>query len=164
MVLTNDWLKWFSVSEGDAEDLLMHEPGAAATTPSIVPTCIAIIAGNRFTQSIEAKGNAEITKDLRDRLWIEAGFPKPIGIPKPANSRSKLLANPETFGDGTYIVIAGSRKNPCTFVFKDGETVFSTCEDDVQHRVLSAYTTTDNDVDGEQLLAWQQELRAARAA
>ena len=147
---------WFGVSEDKAENLLTQVPGATATTPWYVPTYIAIIAGNRFTQSI---GNAEIANDpvLQDKCWREAGFPKPVGIPKNVNGIGKLVARTDTFSESQWIVIAGSRKNPCIFMFKNGEIVFSTCEDDVRHRVLWAYTSMDNDIDGEQLLSWQQE-------
>ena len=136
-------LSWFGVSEDEAENLLTHVPGATATTPWYVPTYIAIIASHRYEQSIKSGGNAEIANDpvLRDKCWRDAGFPKPVDIPKYANGRSKLRANSKAFGDGMYIVIAGSRKNPCLFVIKEGEIVFSTCEDNVQHRVLQAWTT-----------------------
>ena len=158
---------WFGVSEEETERLLEDAPSAMVTTTRDVPTYIAIIASHRYRQGIKSQRYAELANnlDLQHELWSKAGAPKPVNIPKYANGRSKLLANIETFGDGTYIVIAGSRKNPCLYVFKDGEIVFSTCEDNVQHRVLSAWTTMDNDIDGEQLPAWQQERRdKARAA
>ena len=158
MIIILSW--WFGVSEEESGHLLEGVLSATATTPWYVPTYIAIIASHRYEQSIKSEGNAEMANDpvLRDKCWREAGFPKPVDIPKDANGRSKLPANSETFGDDKYIIIAGSRKNPCLFVFKDGEIVFSTCEDNVQHRVLQAWTTMDNDIGGEQLLERQQEL------
>ena len=155
--------KWFSMLDNNkGENLPWGESVVTVTTPWHVLFYICIIAGNRL-QSIKAKVNAEFDKSpvSQDKLYQEAGIPKPVDIPKYANGRSRLLANIETFGDGTYIVIAGSRrKNPCMFLFKDGEIVFSTCEDNVQHRVLEAWTTMDN----EQLLAQQERLDNRRAA
>lgn len=138
---------WFDVSEDEAKNLLTHVPGATTTIPWDVPTHIAMIASHRYKQSIKSERNVEMINDpvLRDKRLREAGFLKPVPILKDANGRSKLPAKSNAFGDGMYIVIAGSRKNPCIFVFDDGDIVFSTCEDNVQHRVLQAWTTMDDD-------------------
>ena len=156
---------WFDVSYNEVENLPGYEPGAMSGAWGAI-IGIAIIASHRHEQSIKSAGNGAIANDpiLRDKCLREAGFPKPIDIPKDANGRSKLPANSETFGDDKYIIIAGSRKNPCLFVFHDSETVFSTCEDNVQHMVLQAWTTRDNEIDGEQLLERHQELRDNRRA
>ena len=150
MKLTNLMIiisSWFGVSEEESRRLLEDVLGTMVTTSRYVPTYIAIIASHRYEQSIKSEGNAEIANDpvLREKRLREAGFLKPVAIPKYANGRSKLPANSKAFGDGTYIVVAGSRKNPCIFVFDDGDIVFSTCEDNVQHRVLQAWTTMEND-------------------
>ena len=74
------------------------------------------------------------------------------------------MADPETFGAGIYIVMAGGAKKPCFSFFKDGETVFSECEDGVRRRVQRFCTTWDNDINGQQLYARQQERKALRTA
>ena len=75
-----------------------------------------------------------------------------------------MWRDPETFGAGIYIVMAGSAKKPCLSFFKDGEAIFSECEDGVRRRVQDLYTTWDNDINGEQLYARQQERKALRTA
>ena len=144
---------WFGVPYNEVESLPGYVIGAMDRTPQGAVTGIAIIAGNRL-QSIKAKVDAEFDKTpvSQDSLYQEAGIPKPVSIPKHGNGRSKLPANTKTFGDGTYIVIAGRRQNPCIFLFDDGEIAFSTCADNVQHRVLEAWTT------------WQQQRRDNRRA
>ena len=149
---------WFEMPYNEVESLPGYVPSAS---PSIVPTVIAIIAGNR-SQSIIANGNAD-NPALQDKLYREARFPMLVPIPKDANGRSKILAHPETFREGLWIVKAGGK----IFIFKDGYEITA---DGIPtygkglRRVSSAITTYGNDIDSEQLLAWQQERRQARAA
>lgn len=156
---------WSEVPYNECESLPGYVPGAS---PSTVLAIIAIIAGNRL-QSIKANENAELVDnpDLQEKIYREARFPTLVPIPKDANGRSKILAHPETFREGLWIVVAGSKEDPCIFIFKDGQEITA---DGIPtygkglRRVSSAITTYGNDIDGEQLLAWQQERRQARAA
>ena len=160
--------EWFGVPYNEVESLSGYVPGAMDKTPQGALTGIAIVAGNRF-QSMKANGNAELANnpDLREKLYREARSPMLVPIPKNANGRSKILAHPETFREGLWIVKAGGKEDPCIFIFKDGQEITA---DGIPtygkglRNVSMAYTTMDNDIDGEQLLAWQQERRDNRRA
>ena len=129
-------------------------PGYVSGARSLGCGLVAIIAGNRHSQSIRSTGHSE-----------PAGRLKGFNTPESVNGRSKLLAHPETFRKGLYLVIAGSRKDPCIHIFNDGQEITA---DGIPtygkglSRVSWVLTTMDNDVDGKQLLAWQEERRDKR--
>ena len=130
---------WFGVPYNEVESLPGYEPGAM-DGPSGAINGIAFIA---------------------------AACPKLDNILRYVSGGKHLLAHPDNFCKGLWIVKAGSRKDPCIFIFKDGHEITA---DGIPtygkglRRVSWVWTTMDNDVDGEQLLAWQQERRDNRRA
>ena len=144
---------WFDVPYDEVESLPGYVSGAMGGAWGAM-TGVAIIAGNRHSQSIRSTGHSE-----------PAGRLKGFNTPESVNGRSKLLAHPETFRKGLYLVIAGSRKDPCIHIFNDGQEITA---DGIPtygkglSRVSWVLTTMDNDVDGKQLLAWQEERRDKR--
>ena len=159
---------WFGVPYNEVESLPGYVIGAMDRTPQGAVTGIAIIAGNRL-QSIKAKVDAEFDKTpvSQDKLYQEAGVPKPVSIPKHANGKRKPLhAHPENFRKGLWIVESGS-KDPRIHIFKDGYEITEDGKPTYgsgRRWVSWAYTTMDSNVTGEQLLAWQQQRRDNRRA
>ena len=139
----------FGVSYDEVESLPGYVPGAMDSTPQGVVTGIVLLS-----QSVTPKNG-------------EARFSMLVNIPKDANGRSKVLAHPENFREGLWIIVAGSKKEPRIHIFEDGNEITA---DGIptygkgMSRVSFAITTYSNDIDGEQLLAWQQERRDNRKA
>ena len=153
--------KWFGMLDNNnGENLPWDKSVAPITTPWHVLFHICTIAGNRLQSITKVNaelGNAPVTQE---NLYQEAGIPKPVSIPKYANGKRKpLYAHPETFRKGLWIVESGS-KDPRIHIFKDG---YELTEDGKptygsgRRWVSWVYTTWDNEVNGEQLFAWQQE-------
>ena len=157
---------WFGVPYNEVESLPGYVSGAMDGAWGAI-NGIPIIASARFMQSIKSEENADIAKDSdsQEKLWQEARRPKLDNIIKYVSDGKNLLASPETFREGLWIVKAGSRKDPCIHIFEDGYEITA---DGIPtygkglRKVSWAWTTMDNDVDGEQLLAWQQERRNKR--
>ena len=147
---------WFDIRYDEVENLPEYVPGVMDSTPHGVLTGITIIS-----QSVMPKEIWKTTEDSveRDKSFSEARFPKLVPFPKAEKGgRKPLRANPATFREGLWIVVAGY--DPRVLIFEDG------CEINAngyatygsgRSRVKSAITTYGSDIDVKQLFAWQQE-------
>ena len=151
---------WFAVPYNEVESLTGYVPGVMDRTPQDAVTDIVLLSQNMMSNK-----KAETKEDSVERVKFYS--PMLVPIPK-ENGRSKIQAHPETFREGLWVVVAGGIKDPRIFIFKDGYEITA---DGIPtygkglRRVSFAITTMDNNVNGEQLLAWQQERRdKARAA
>lgn len=156
--------EWFDVSYSDVP----HLPGFEPSLLPIVSICDIL---DTLDISIEEKFKSEGKEELTSLEMAFANgildYPSLVRIPKHANGKRKPLhAHPETFRAGLWIVGSGSN-DPRIHIFKDGCEVTAAGKSTYgsgRRWVSWAYTTWDNDIDGEQLLAWQQERRDNRKA
>ena len=147
---------WFDLSYNEVENLPEYVPGVMDSTPQSVLTGITIIS-----QSMMPKEIWKTTEDSveRDESFREARFPKLVPIPKAQKGgRKPLFANPSTFREGLWIVVAGY--DPRILIFEDGHEInangYATYGSGWS-RVKSAITTYGSDIDVEQLFAWQKQ-------
>ena len=146
---------WFDVPYNEVRNLPGYVPGAMDSTPQNALTGIALISGNALNE----KGETTEDSVERDESFREARVPKLVPIPKAQKGgRKPLFANPSTFREGLWIVVAGY--DPRILVFEDGHEInangYATYGSGWS-RVKSAITTYGSDIDVEQLFAWQQQ-------
>ena len=128
------------VSYNEVENLSGYVPGAMDSTPQGAVTGIVLLS-----QNLMSNEKAETKEASVERVKF---YMVPI--------TRKIRAHPTTFHEGLFIGVAGSKKDPCIFIFKDGYEITA---DGIPtygkglRRVSFAITT----MGGEQLLAWQQE-------
>lgn len=146
---------WFDIPYNEVENLPGYVPGAMDSTPQNALTGIALISGNALNE----KGERTEDSVERDKLFGEARFPKWVTIPKAEKGgRKPLRANPSTFREGLWIVVAGY--DPRLLIFEDGLEInangYATFGSGLS-RVKSAITTYGSDIDVKQLFAWQRQ-------
>ena len=146
---------WFDIPYNEVMDLPGYVPGAMDSTPQNALTGIALISGNALNE----KGETTEASVEQDESFREARVPKWVTIPKAEKGgRKPLRANPSTFREGLWIVVAGY--DPCILIFEDGLEInangYATFGSG-RRRVKSAITTYGSDIDVERLFAWQQQ-------
>ena len=146
---------WFDVPYNEVRNLPGYVPGVMDNMPQNVLTGIALISGN----ALKEKGETTEDSVERDKSFREARVPKLFPIPQAEKGgRKPLFANPSTFRESLWIVVAGY--DPRILIFEDGYEINANgyaTYDSGQRWVKSAITTYGSDVDVEQLFAWQRQ-------
>ena len=147
---------WFDIPYNEVENLEVENlPEYVPEVRNLLPGIILI------SQSMMPKEIWKTTEDSveRDKSFREARFPKLFPIPKAQKGgRKPLFANPSTFREGLWIVVAGY--DPRVLIFEDGYEINANgyaTYDSGQRWVKSAITTYGSDIDVEQLFAWQKQ-------